>query len=64
MPWSSAGPPGRTPSTIEGPFHGPAPVREPGAIIATGAEWQRGGMPGPFYKVRFDFVLTAAAPGR
>lgn len=39
---NTAGPPGRTPSTVEGPFHGPAPARELGAIIATGAEWQRG----------------------
>jgi catechol 1,2-dioxygenase len=39
---NSAGPPGRTPSTVEGPFHGPAPARELGAIIATGAEWERG----------------------
>jgi hydroxyquinol 1,2-dioxygenase len=32
-----------TPSTVEGPFHTPAPRRELGAIIATGAEWERGG---------------------
>jgi hydroxyquinol 1,2-dioxygenase len=32
-----------TPSTVEGPFHTAAPPREMGAIIATGAEWGRGG---------------------
>lgn len=32
-----------TPSTVEGPFHTAAPRREMGAIIATGAEWERGG---------------------
>ncbi len=32
-----------TPSTVEGPFHTAAPPREMGAIIATGAEWERGG---------------------
>jgi hydroxyquinol 1,2-dioxygenase len=32
-----------TPSTVEGPFHTAAPRREMGAIIATGAEWSRGG---------------------
>lgn len=32
-----------TPSTVEGPFHTAAPPREMGAIIATGAEWARGG---------------------
>lgn len=32
-----------TPSTVEGPFHTAAPPREMGAIIATGAEWDRGG---------------------
>jgi hydroxyquinol 1,2-dioxygenase len=39
---ANAGPPEMTPSTVEGPFHTPAPPRELGAIIATGAEWQRG----------------------
>jgi len=38
---SNAGP--GTPSTVEGPFHTAAPPREMGAIIATGAEWGRGG---------------------
>jgi catechol 1,2-dioxygenase len=32
-----------TPSTVEGPFHTAAPPRQMGAIIATGAEWGRGG---------------------
>jgi catechol 1,2-dioxygenase len=37
------GPAAATPSTVEGPFHNTvAPPRELGAIIATGAEWQRG----------------------
>jgi len=38
---SNAGP--GTPSMVEGPFHTAAPPREMGAIIATGAEWGRGG---------------------
>ena len=38
---ANAGP--GTPSTVEGPFHTAAPQREMGAIIATGAEWERGG---------------------
>jgi catechol 1,2-dioxygenase len=36
------GPAQMTPATVEGPFHTPAPPRELGAIIATGAEWDRG----------------------
>lgn len=39
---ASAGPPEATPSTVEGPFHTAAPPRDNGAIIATGAEWDRG----------------------
>lgn len=35
------GPAGMTPSSVEGPFHSPAPPRELGAIIAEGAEWER-----------------------
>lgn len=36
------GPASMTPTTVEGPFHTPAPRRELGAIIATGPEWDRG----------------------
>ena len=39
---NNAGPDSMTPTTVEGPFHNPAPPRELGAIIATGAEWERG----------------------
>jgi hydroxyquinol 1,2-dioxygenase len=39
---SNPGPPQMTPTTVEGPFHTPAPPRELGAIIAAGAEWDRG----------------------
>jgi hydroxyquinol 1,2-dioxygenase len=39
---SNPGPPEMTPTTVEGPFHTPAPPRELGAIIAGGAEWDRG----------------------
>lgn len=39
---SNTGPDAMTPTTVEGPFHNPAPPRELGAIIATGAEWDRG----------------------
>lgn len=35
------GPPNMTPSSVEGPFHSPAPPRELGALIATGPEWMR-----------------------
>jgi hydroxyquinol 1,2-dioxygenase len=35
------GPAGMTPSSVEGPFHSPAPPREPGDRIATGTEWDR-----------------------
>ncbi|MEU4325558.1 dioxygenase [Nonomuraea dietziae] len=37
-----AGPAGATPSSVEGPFHSPAPARENGAWISTGPERQRG----------------------
>ena len=33
---------GATPSSVEGPFHSPAPTREPGAWIAEGPERARG----------------------
>ncbi len=39
---NNAGPDAMTPTTVEGPFHNPAPPRELGAIIATGSEWERG----------------------
>ena len=39
---SNTGPGSMTPTTVEGPFHNPAPPRELGAIIATGPEWDRG----------------------
>jgi hydroxyquinol 1,2-dioxygenase len=35
------GPAGMTPSSVEGPFHSPAPPRELGDRIATGTEWDR-----------------------
>jgi hydroxyquinol 1,2-dioxygenase len=35
--------PGATASTVTGPFYRPSPVLENGAIIARGAEWNRGG---------------------
>jgi hydroxyquinol 1,2-dioxygenase len=35
------GPANMTPSSVEGPFHSPAPRREPGAVIAGGPEWER-----------------------
>jgi catechol 1,2-dioxygenase len=35
------GPAGMTPSSVEGPFHSPAPPRERGDRIATGTEWDR-----------------------
>ncbi|MFI7694977.1 dioxygenase [Nonomuraea sp. NPDC049655] len=37
-----AGPDNMTPSSVEGPFHSPAPVREPGAWISEGPERGRG----------------------
>jgi hydroxyquinol 1,2-dioxygenase len=39
---NNAGPDSMTPTTVEGPFHNPAPPRELGEIIATGHEWERG----------------------
>src|SRR5262245_7507406 len=39
---NNTGPVQMTPTTVEGPFHTPAPERELGAIIATGTEWDRG----------------------
>lgn len=36
------GVPGATPSSVEGPFHSPAPVRELGAWISEGPERERG----------------------
>jgi catechol 1,2-dioxygenase len=39
---SNTGPETMTPTTVEGPFHTAAPPRELGAVIATGAEWDRG----------------------
>jgi hydroxyquinol 1,2-dioxygenase len=39
---SNTGPEAMTPTTVEGPFHTSAPRRDLGAIIATGAEWDRG----------------------
>jgi catechol 1,2-dioxygenase len=39
---ANTGPEQMTPTTVEGPFHTPAPARELGAIMATGAEWDRG----------------------
>jgi hydroxyquinol 1,2-dioxygenase len=39
---NNPGPATMTPTTVEGPFHTPAPPRELGAIIATAAEWDRG----------------------
>jgi catechol 1,2-dioxygenase len=39
---NNTGPAQMTPTTVEGPFHTPAPERELGAIIATGPEWDRG----------------------
>jgi catechol 1,2-dioxygenase len=35
------GPATMTPSSVEGPFHSPAPPRELGDTIATGPEWER-----------------------
>ncbi|GHF53526.1 catechol 1,2-dioxygenase [Amycolatopsis bartoniae] len=37
-----AGPAGATPSSVEGPFHSPAPPRENGAWISNGPERERG----------------------
>ncbi|MEV4220036.1 dioxygenase [Nonomuraea sp. NPDC049725] len=37
-----AGPEGMTPSSVQGPFHSPAPARELGDWIATGPERERG----------------------
>jgi hydroxyquinol 1,2-dioxygenase len=37
-----AGPSNATPSSVEGPFHAPAPPRENGAWVSTGPERQRG----------------------
>jgi hydroxyquinol 1,2-dioxygenase len=39
---NNPGPAAMTPTTVEGPFHTPAPPRELGAIIATAREWDRG----------------------
>ncbi|MFI7618331.1 dioxygenase [Nonomuraea terrae] len=39
---NNEGPEGMTPSSVEGPFHSPAPEREPGAWISTGPERERG----------------------
>ena len=38
----NTGPATMTPTTVEGPFHSPAPPRQLGAIIATDEQWQRG----------------------
>ncbi|MEV0614574.1 dioxygenase [Nonomuraea sp. NPDC050404] len=39
---NNSGPEGMTPSSVEGPFHSPAPAREPGAWISFGPERERG----------------------
>ncbi|PZG11775.1 dioxygenase family protein [Nonomuraea aridisoli] len=39
---NNEGPEGMTPSSVEGPFHSPAPEREAGAWISTGPERERG----------------------
>ncbi|TDD43824.1 6-chlorohydroxyquinol-1,2-dioxygenase [Nonomuraea terrae] len=39
---NNEGPEGMTPSSVEGPFHSPAPEREHGAWISTGPERERG----------------------
>ncbi|TMR24308.1 6-chlorohydroxyquinol-1,2-dioxygenase [Nonomuraea turkmeniaca] len=39
---NNAGPENMTPSSVEGPFHSPAPAREPGAWISFGPERERG----------------------
>ncbi|MCF6468595.1 6-chlorohydroxyquinol-1,2-dioxygenase [Nonomuraea sp. MG754425] len=39
---NNQGPEGMTPSSVEGPFHSPAPAREPGAWISHGPERSRG----------------------
>ncbi|MET8863505.1 dioxygenase [Nonomuraea sp. NPDC004580] len=39
---NNEGPEGMTPSSVEGPFHSPAPEREPGAWISAGPERERG----------------------
>jgi catechol 1,2-dioxygenase len=39
---NNTGPANMTPTTVEGPFHSPAPVRQMGDVIATGDQWTRG----------------------
>jgi catechol 1,2-dioxygenase len=39
---NNEGPEGMTPSSVEGPFHSPAPERQPGAWISNGPERERG----------------------
>jgi catechol 1,2-dioxygenase len=39
---NNPGPANMTPSTVEGPFHSAAPVRQMGDIIATDEQWERG----------------------
>lgn len=39
---NNRGPSNMTPTTVEGPFHSPAPPREMGDIIATEFQWSRG----------------------
>ena len=39
---NNAGPANMTPTTVEGPFHSPAPARAMGEVIATDKQWARG----------------------
>jgi catechol 1,2-dioxygenase len=39
---NNAGPANMTPTTVEGPFHSPAPARQMGDVIATGEQWALG----------------------
>ncbi len=40
---NNQGPANMTPTTVEGPFHSPAPPRQMGDVIATEQQWARGG---------------------
>lgn len=39
---NNLGPANMTPTTVEGPFHSPAPAREMGDVLATDEQWARG----------------------
>lgn len=39
---NNRGPANMTPTTVEGPFHSPAPPRQMGDVIATAEQWARG----------------------